>query len=134
MHLNTKADRRPHLRRFARDAILVLYRPASDFLLIEKPNLSLVKLQSSTNRDVGTHGHDTLVSLDTKVQAGAFLASLNVKDFWALQVEEGGQSFRHEFEENGNHKVSDGEGLLWILFVDACRVDEMRVPDRSVDR
>lgn len=130
---NTHADRSPHPCSFAIDAVLILHVPTSDFLLVEISNQCWVRLHSSTS-DVETHGHNAAVSLDAEVQEAAFDASVNVMDLGAIQVEKSDQSFRHEFEENGDHKVRNGELILQVLFGDTFRIDEMRMSDRSVDR
>ena len=52
----------------------------------------------------------------------------------AIEVEKGGQSFRLEFEEDGDHKVSDREVFRRDFFIDAFWVDEMRMSDGSIDR
>lgn len=55
-------------------------------------------------------------------------------DLRAIEVEKGGQSFRLEFVEDGDHKVSDGEVFRRKFFTDAVWIDEMRMSDRSIGR
>ena len=51
----------------------------------------------------------------------------------AIQVEKSGQSLRLEFEKRCDHNVSDGEIFRQEFCVDAFRVDDMRMSNRSID-
>ena len=82
--------------------------------------------------DLQPHYHQAVIPLDAEIQAAA-AASLDVMNLRTIQIEKSCQSFRHEFEEDGDHKISYGEIFLGKLFIDAVRIDEMRVSDRSVD-
>lgn len=74
------------------------------------------------------------MTLDGEVHAAAYAASLDVMDVGAIQIEEGGQSFWHEFEEDSEHKISGSEIFVGEVFLYAIRIDAMRMPDRSVNR